>query len=196
MRTHNTGVLVAVVLYLAAAGSARAGFISIDTNIQNQGDIFAVPDPVDGTLAITAPAVELPSFAFWGTLDSDPNLTVTEKITNNSSGPWDSFSITVNPGDGYEVTGLEGDTPATKYTDWLPTWAISPDGLTITFSGGSVPVGQQLVAVFDFDITDVSGAFRYGVVNSFHVATAPTPEPASLAMVGLGAALLLRRRRS
>ena len=100
-------------------------------------------------------------------------------------------SITLTPDPQYVVTNLVRD--VLMPTNLFANWSTSLDGQTINFFGGSVPVGQQLVAMFDFDITDISGQFSYHIANLPHSASAP--EPTSLAMVGLGAALLLRRRR-
>ena len=191
MGARNTGILLAAALLGATAGSARAGFITIKTDIVNQGDVYAYAVPEAGSLSITGSSSEVPSFALWGTTDSDPTLTVVERLTNNTSAAWDSYSITLTPDPQYVVTNLVRD--VLMPTNLFANWSTSLDGQTINFFGGSVPVGQQLVAMFDFDITDISGQFSYHIANLPHSASAP--EPTSLAMVGLGAALLLRRRR-
>jgi hypothetical protein len=132
----------------------------------------------------------LPFFAISGTTNGDPTMTVIERMTNNTSAAWDSYSITVAPDPGYVVSNLVRD--ALMPTNLFSDWSTSLDGTTITFyNGPGVGIGQTLVAEFDFDITD--GDFGYHVSNLPH--STPVPEPASLAMVGLGAAVLLRRRR-
>jgi hypothetical protein len=182
---------LAAVLVLAGVGVARAGFISINTSITNTGDVAAVADVPHGALGITAPATDLPEFDLYGQINSDPDLMITEKILNNTAQTWDSFTVTLNPGPSYFVTNLVGDAPSGSVPNYLPHWSTSLDGLSLTFDGGYVQPGQTLYAVFDFTITDVDGGFSYHVINSPHA----VPEPAALAMVGLGAALLLRRRR-
>ena len=56
---------------------------------------------------------------------------------------------------------------------------------------GEVNPGDTLEINISFDVTDNGGTFSYGIGNTPHV----VPEPASISLLGLGGALLIRRKR-
>ncbi|HVT83441.1 MAG TPA: PEP-CTERM sorting domain-containing protein [Phycisphaerae bacterium] len=189
---------------LAAAGTARAGIVSgsLTTDLPSDQGCYAwanVGADGNGVVSLTAPADVAASYSISGMLDGfDPNLTVIQSITNNTGLPWDSYTLTVNPAPGFTVSNIVVFPPLSQ-PNYLPNVQSGPivaggtavAGNSIIYSGGLVQPGQTFQAYFTFDITETSGQFNYTVLNSPH----STPEPASLAVLGIGAVALLRRKR-
>jgi hypothetical protein len=110
------------------------------------------------------PAVS-PSCRIWGHWNDNPNDVMG---TNGSAGGTDDYG----PGTGWDMT--------TK------TWTVTGGhtGLIIEVRVYGTEVGANTVWVDDLTVT----------VPSHATVTTPTPEPATLSLLGLGFAALLRRR--
>ena len=197
------GLAVAAAVLLAA-NIAHAGIVdgTLATTIVNGGGTYAwqnVGADGNGLVSLTAPIASVASYDITGTLDGiDPNLTIIQNITNTTGSDWDTYTIDITPAAGYTVSNIQVNLPLTPHPNYLPNvlgWGALPtavlSGNQIIYTGGLVPAGATFQTYFTFDITESSGSFGYSVANSPHL----VPEPASLSLVGLGAMLLLRRKR-
>jgi hypothetical protein len=104
----------------------------------------------------------------------------------SSSYVYDGYSIefttllsgaAVNPGGSTTFGFTSPDSPATLSGD-SPNYPGNPIGITFVYAGGAPSAGSE----------------PSGDMTTFE-AVIPVPEPSSLALVGMGAALLLAARR-
>jgi hypothetical protein len=116
-----------------------------------------------------------------GETDEDPILWVSESILNDTAVPWYGYELTAS---GTGVTFINQG-----LTTGLPMAVTSFSSSLITFSGVVNP-GQTLNLEYYVNVATV-GSFSITLVQTPVV----VPEPASLSMLAMGAALLLRRRR-
>ena len=113
---------------------------------------------------------------------ANSKFTITTTTTNESSIIWDRYILTLDPqGD---ATFVQQDAGSTKFktVDYVSLYHLeflAPD---------EVLPGQVVTLQFDINIPD-------GVPLTFTLTQNPIPEPATAAMLGLGALLLLARRK-
>jgi hypothetical protein len=200
MRTSTMMYVIAATFTFAITGAAKAGFTGIQIDgLPNDPNCYGQPIiGADGNalVTITSPSADIGSYVVSGTLDSDPTVYGEQVITNSSTDTWDGYTVTITPITGWTLTGLTVLAPA-FLSDVLPLKdvTLSADGshAEIYYHGGLVAPGQVLETHFTFDVTASTGDFGYTVINTVHVYT--TPEPATFGALGVGASLLLRRRR-
>jgi MYXO-CTERM domain-containing protein len=193
MKRHATSLLVGSAILLLSTASLRAGYLDISTDLP--GDV-ALPNLQLGELSISAPASQLLDFNIYITVDSDPRFNVWASIVNDTTTPWDSYTVTITPASGYTVSNLTSKPVTMGYVDYLPVATVDTATNSVTYSGGIVPVGAELQVLYYFDIL-TSGTPQFNTTTSYHPAggSTPAPEPASLGLLAVGAPLLLRRRR-
>lgn len=113
---------------------------------------------------------------------ANSKFTITTTTTNESSIIWERYILTLEPqGD---ATFVQKDAGSTKFktVDYVSAYRLeflAPD---------EVLPGQVVTLQFDISIPD-------GVPFTFTLTQNPIPEPATAALLGLGALLLLARRK-
>jgi hypothetical protein len=124
---------------------------------------------------------------FTFTVNSDPTAMIwvgSRFVLNDNAGP------TWYPNPGYSGYGNGGNPPEVSWNGNVVTWTVplSPAQLAAVQTGSDVLYGFNLV----FDPAAMAGPPVYDITfNSLTI----TPEPSTLALVGLGAASWLARRR-
>jgi len=172
----SSGVRGGMITSVAADG---ADGLASGSGVNSDGSAWAT---------VTASAGDGQAYQILGTVEGDPTLFVDQTIFNDTGVPWDQYTVTINPGPGSIVSSITPLAPA-FFPDYLPVKQVI--GNTIIYSGGLVPINVNFETRFTFDVTASGGAFSYGVGNEPHL----VPEPASLGLLGLGGALLLRRKK-
>ena len=117
------------------------------------------------------------------TAQANSVFTITSTVTNDTDIVWTGYLLTLDPTG--KATFAEGAAGSTKFGT-----VLYPDPWTIEFrEPQSVLPGQVVTLQFDIDIPD-------GAPHTFTLTQNFIPEPATAALLGLGAlALLIRRRR-
>jgi len=184
------------VAVLAMCALAQAGFVPTDPNgagFQCTFDddptqqfhtwTFTVDEDGSGDLIleenykITYPGTD--SVNMFGQTDSDPIVRITKYVTNETNAAWTGYTLTLNNASaGVSFTG-------TPTSDGFDDAVIA--GNVITFSGGTVAVGEEVALNFRI-LVENSGSFGWCVTQM------AIPEPATLAMLGLGAVVLFRKK--
>ena len=114
-----------------------------------------------------------------GEADSDPVLKIDKTITNGSTFVWTDYHIVIS-GEGVSLVS------GSATSDTFGT-IVEAGNVVDYYAPASVPIGGSVNVAFDIEIP--AGTFDFTITQT------PTPEPASLCLLAVGAAALLRRRR-
>ncbi|MHC4623700.1 MAG: PEP-CTERM sorting domain-containing protein [Planctomycetota bacterium] len=191
------GICVATVLTLCLAAPCDAGFLMIIPEISEDGlapakappDLPAwdfIPSEKPGGPAFLSvferlndtARVELLLMIFT---DADPILHITKEVENNTDATWTCFTIKLV---GPDVSFV----PDSASSDKLTT-VSQPDLYTIICSEPTAVLPGETVT-FTFDVlAEAVGDWTLSLEQT------PIPEPATVALIGLGVFVLLRKAR-
>jgi len=114
--------------------------------------------------------------------ESQSKFTLTSTVTNETSFIWTGYLLSLNPAE--SASFANGSAGSTKFGT-----VLYPDKWHVEFrSPQEVAPGQVVTMQFDIVIPD-DGSYTFTLTQT------PIPEPATLALLGLGALACLRRRR-
>jgi hypothetical protein len=184
-------ILLAVVIITGFGNIADADLVdsSFDCNFPGDPHMYRHEWSVNYGLAeltITETFVELgPDVAeLSGETDSaSTTFSVIKKITNDTGITWTAYTLTLYDPMG-EASFVEGSAGAVGSK--FQTVAY-PDATTIEFSGDDPVLDGHLVQLQLDIVIPTAGVFELTLTQN------PVPEPATIALFGLGALMLLRR---
>jgi hypothetical protein len=114
--------------------------------------------------------------------ESRSKFTLTSVVTNETSFVWTGYLLSLNPAEA--ALFVDHSASSTKFNT-----VLYPDKWHIQFKApNEVAIGQVVALQFDILIPD-DGSFTFTLTQT------PIPEPATFALLGLGALACLRRRR-
>jgi hypothetical protein len=188
--------LFAVTQFASVASASIVGFSCADDGdgaiVMNPATLTPVGDEYDLTMSGVQnwhPAHMLGDFTTDTELD--PTVRIIEYITNDTTFDWTDYHITITMNKTFTISHTAVVTP----TDW--TWVITDPTVSGTNWVGMIDYYQDAgdpVAMGD------EGAFGFKVSFlgsvAFSTAQVPTPEPTTIALLGLGAISLIRKRRA
>jgi hypothetical protein len=170
----SVNLLFAAILPLGA----YAGFV----DFKCQTNCIWNFDSTSSELNLNLNVVGSDEVLMYGATDSDPTFHVTETVTNNSGLSWTAYELILSEsGASFDYSNAPTSSRFQNFNEDSTT--------SFTFySPNEVPNGTNVT--FDFDISvPLSGLF------SFTLTQQPIPEPATIALLGLCALSLLRRKR-
>jgi hypothetical protein len=190
--SRYAAALLVISLVLSLAAVARASLVdgSFTCTFPDEPDPLHPAgyswsyDYTSSVLTLTTLASDMGAdrLAMSATTTSDPAFLVNETVTNNSGVTWTGYRLTLSGDAGVTFTG---DASSSKFA----TAAVSP--AEIDFSA-PLPVadGESVGLSFNVNIAG-TGLFSWSMTQQ------PTPEPATLALLGIGGAgvVFLRNRR-
>jgi hypothetical protein len=191
MKNTRRGALwVAMLPVLGSAGVADAGIQTWHAawrdnspfDMQNTNWSFNWVEPYvwEVNEDYIAPTLDQSVSWCWGSADVDPVIQVRKAIKNDSTFVWTDYHVVVSGSAGV------GYVPGTATSDTFGTIVEGPGGALDFYAPATVPIGGVLRIAFDIVIPP--GSF------SFDISQMPTPEPSALALLGIGALAVLRRK--
>ena len=181
----KTMIIFCIVLILFFGGLAGAGI----TNLQNSW--LDKDELISGTINWVDSASTLQLLETWGAMgsvtsstigaaDVDPFIHIIKQINNDSGFAWTDYHIQIS---GQGAAYIPGSATSDRFS------TVVENGNNIDFfSPLIVPVNDSVTLGFDIQVA--SGTF------SFSISQTPTPEPATIGLLGLGALTILRKKRS
>ena len=162
--------LGAVVLF---GGMAQAKLVSFSTD-----EIFSWS--YSGAVLTQAISTPAPVDVIM-TAAAESAFTITSTTTNETDFIWTGYIVTLNPAE--SATFVTGTAGSTKFTT-----VLYPNPHRLEFWTGEVLQGKAVAFQFDISLPD-------GPPNTFTLTQNPVPEPATFALLGLGATVLVAGRR-
>jgi hypothetical protein len=178
-------IIFCIALVLSFGGLAGAGITKLQNSWLDKEEL------ISGTINWVDSASTLQLVETWdtmgsvtssttGTADVDPVIHITKQINNDTGFAWTDYHLQIS---GQGAAYVPGSATSDRFS------TIVENGNNIDFfSPLIVPVNDSVTLGFDIKVP--SGTF------SFSISQTPTPEPATIGLLGLGALTIIRRRRS